>query len=197
MSIKDRIAAEKKAAQAILAKGEENVTDEELAELKSHKEEIERLEARVELFKDALKKYAEQHDGAFPAGEDLDGVRELLKSGLLPLKATICPGAAGVDTPAETVDTFGEANCSFVYFGGFTTKSNPKLPLVVDWPLNHAGAVNVLLVDGTIEKLDIDAGNCKRIVSKLQTIYQYKEKEFRRLIELADKLDKKFGLDQQ
>lgn len=151
----------------------------------------------LELFKDALKKYAEQHDGAFPAGEDLDGVRELLKSGLLPLKATICPGAAGVDTPAETVDTFGEANCSFVYFGGFTTKSNPKLPLVVDWPLNHEGAVNVLLVDGTIEKLDIDAGNCKRIVSKLQTIYQYKEKEFRRLIELADKLDKKFGLDQQ
>ena len=53
MSIKDRIAAEKKAAQAILAKGEENVTDEELAELKSRKEEIERLEARVELFKDA------------------------------------------------------------------------------------------------------------------------------------------------
>ena len=53
MSIRDRIAAEKKAAQAILAKGEENVTDEELAELKSHKEEIERLEARVELFKGA------------------------------------------------------------------------------------------------------------------------------------------------
>ena len=53
MSIKDRIAAEKKAAQAILAKGEENVTDEELAELKSHKEEIERLEARAELFKGA------------------------------------------------------------------------------------------------------------------------------------------------
>lgn len=53
MSIMDRIAAEKKAAQAILAKGEENVTDEELAELKSHKEEIERLEARAELFKDA------------------------------------------------------------------------------------------------------------------------------------------------
>ena len=42
---------------------------------------------------------------------------------------------------------------------------------------------------GTIEKLDIDAGNCKRIVSKLQTIYQYREKEFRRLIELADKLN--------
>lgn len=53
MSIRDRIAAEKKAAQAILAKGEENVTDEELAELKSHKEEIERLEARAELFKGA------------------------------------------------------------------------------------------------------------------------------------------------
>ena len=149
------------------------------------------------LFRDALRKYAEQHDGAFPAGEDLDGVRELLKTGLLPLEATICPGAAGMDVPAETAEAFGDANCSFVYFGGFTTESNPKLPLVVDWPLNHAGAVNVLLVDGTIEKLDFDTENCKRIVSKLQTIYQYKEKDFRRLIELADKLDKKFGLDQQ
>lgn len=69
MSIKDRIAAEKKAAQAILAKGEENVTDEELAELKSHKEEIERLEARVELFKGATDLVSSEAERAQTKGE--------------------------------------------------------------------------------------------------------------------------------
>lgn len=36
MRIKERIAAEKKAAQDILAKGEENLTDEEFEQLKQH-----------------------------------------------------------------------------------------------------------------------------------------------------------------
>lgn len=69
MSIRDRIAAEKKAAQAILAKGEENVTDEELAELKSHKEEIERLEARAELFKGATDLMSSEAKKAQTKGE--------------------------------------------------------------------------------------------------------------------------------
>ena len=37
--------------------------------------------------------------------------------------------------------------------------------------------------------------NCKRIVSKLQTMYQYNEKEFQNLIRQADKLDKMFELE--
>lgn len=57
MTIKDRIAAEKKAAQALIAKGEENLTDAEFEELKGHAEELKKLQGRVELFagaKDAL-----------------------------------------------------------------------------------------------------------------------------------------------
>lgn len=69
MSIMDRIAAEKKAAQAILDKGEENVTDEELAELKSRKEEIERLEARAELFKSATDLMSSEAKKAQTKGE--------------------------------------------------------------------------------------------------------------------------------
>lgn len=53
MSIRDRIAAEKKAAQAILAKGAENVTDEEVEELKKRRAEIKRLEERAELFEES------------------------------------------------------------------------------------------------------------------------------------------------
>lgn len=150
---------------------------------------------KLELFKDALAQYAERHGGAYPEKENIEGIRALLAGKFLPLEATVCPGAFGEDEPAESPELFDIGNCSFIYFGGFTTKSNPKLPLVADWPFNHRGAVNVLLVDGTIEKLELETDNCKRIVSKLQTMYQYNEKEFQNLIRQADKLDKMFELE--
>lgn len=53
MRFKDRIAAEQKAAQALLAKGEDNLTDEEFAELKGHYEEVRKLREQAELFKGA------------------------------------------------------------------------------------------------------------------------------------------------
>ena len=52
MRIKERIAAEKKAAQDILAKGEENLTDEEFEQLKQHVSEAKKLEERAALLKD-------------------------------------------------------------------------------------------------------------------------------------------------
>ena len=52
MRIKERIAAEKKAAQDILAKGEENLTDEEFEQLKQHVFEAKKLEERAALLKD-------------------------------------------------------------------------------------------------------------------------------------------------
>jgi len=150
---------------------------------------------RLEQFKSALTAYAAKHDGAYPAGKGLEGVRELLAGKFLPLEATICPGAAEEDTPATDAKAFDHSNCSYVYFGGFTTKSNPKLPLVTDWPFNHKGAVDVLLVDGTIEKLDLETTSCKRIVGKLQAMYHYNEEEFQDLIKQADALDKMFELE--
>lgn len=55
MRIKDRIAAEKKAARELLAKGEDNLTDEEFESLKEHVAEAKKLEERVKLFADANK----------------------------------------------------------------------------------------------------------------------------------------------
>lgn len=52
MRIKERIAAEKKAAQDILAKGEENLTDEEFEQLKQHVAEAKKLEEHAALLKD-------------------------------------------------------------------------------------------------------------------------------------------------
>lgn len=53
MRLKDRIAAEKKAARALIAKGEDQLTDAEFEELKERYAEIKKLEERVELFKGA------------------------------------------------------------------------------------------------------------------------------------------------
>lgn len=53
MRFKDRIAAEEKAAKALIAKGEDNLTDEEFDELKGHFAEIKKLREQAELFKDA------------------------------------------------------------------------------------------------------------------------------------------------
>jgi len=150
---------------------------------------------RLEQFKSALSAYAEKHNGAYPAKNDIEGIRELLAGKFLPLEATICPGAASEDTPAADAKSFDYANCSYVYFGGSTVKSNPKLPLVADWPLNHKGAVNILLVDGSIEKIDLETTNCKRIVGKLQAMYHYNEEEFQNLVKQADALDKLFELE--
>ena len=98
---------------------------------------------------------------------------------------------AAADTESFTFD-----NCSYVYFGGFNRKSNPKLPLVIDWPFNHADAVNVILVDGSVETLELEnPENCRRVVSYLHTRYHYTEPEFKQLMQKAAALDQQFELD--
>ena len=60
MNLMDQLAAEKKAAQAILAKGMEHISDSEQEELKQHYAEAKKLQERIDLFKEA--------------GEGLDGL---------------------------------------------------------------------------------------------------------------------------
>ena len=150
---------------------------------------------KLELFKGALAHYADRHNGAYPAGDGLEGIRALIAGKFLLPETAVCPGADKEDKPAADAKSFGYPNCSYIYFGGFNTKSDPKLPLVSDWPLNHPNAVNVLLVDGTVQKLDLKTSTCKRIVGKLQSMYHYNEAEFRNLIRQADALDKQFHLE--
>lgn len=53
MNLMDKLAAEKKAAQSILAKGMDNITEKEQEELKQHYAEAKRLQERIDLFKEA------------------------------------------------------------------------------------------------------------------------------------------------
>ena len=53
MNLMDNLAAEKKAAQSILAKGMDNITEKEQEELKQHYVEAKKLQERIYLFKEA------------------------------------------------------------------------------------------------------------------------------------------------
>lgn len=53
MNLMDNLAAEKKAAQSILAKGMDNITEKEQEELKQHYAEAKKLQERIDLFKEA------------------------------------------------------------------------------------------------------------------------------------------------
>ena len=55
MNLMDNLAAEKKAAQSILAKGMDNVTEKEQEELKQHYAAAKKLQERIDLFKEAVK----------------------------------------------------------------------------------------------------------------------------------------------
>ena len=150
--------------------------------------------AGLEQIGKALFAYADAHDGTFPAGSGIAGFAELLKAGLLKPDALICPASG--DEAAASPEEFTIDNSSYLYFDGFSRRSPPKLPLVIDWPLNHENLVNVLLVDGTIETLQLEgAENCRRVVSYLHTIHRYEEADFRNLMKKAGELDQQFNLD--
>lgn len=51
MTLTEQLAAEKEAAAAIIAKGEENITDDELKALAEHQREYKKLADRIEMFK--------------------------------------------------------------------------------------------------------------------------------------------------
>ncbi len=53
MNLMDNLAAEKKAAQSILAKGMDNITEKEQEELKQHYADAKKLQERIDLFKEA------------------------------------------------------------------------------------------------------------------------------------------------
>lgn len=87
MGYMDQLAAEKKAAKALIEKGMDNLTDDEVSELKNHYAEAKRLQERVDLFKgvnDLNVDEAKPQAKAAPAVKTLGDLyaQELKKAGL-------------------------------------------------------------------------------------------------------------------
>lgn len=140
----------------------------------------------------SLREYAIGHDGKFPAGDDIAGLRELLKATSLESGMLISPAAGGDELSVEA-DNLTYDNCSFIYFGGSAVASTPNLPLLVDWPFNQKDCFSVLFVNGEVATFQVENLNsCRRLVSFLQSKFKYSESELNRLLATADKLDKMF-----
>jgi len=149
-------------------------------------------EKRIGALGDAFRAYASAHGGKFPAADDIEGCRELLASGLIGPDGFICPAARG-DTPAREAASFGYDNCSYVYVGGSGPQTPEDFPLVFDWPLNHRGRFHVFTVGGKVLSFSLDGlSSCRKLASFLQSRFRYPEPDFRRLLDVADKLDAKF-----
>lgn len=149
-----------------------------------------KLKALAKMFK----QYASKNGGRFPADDGIAGLKKLLKAQSASPKVLICPGSE--DEAADNIDSISIENYSYLYFGGYTEKSNPKLPLLVDWPFNHLDAVNVLLVDGTVETLELEnPSNCRRVISCLHTRFHYTETEFKLLMSKATAFDQEYEMD--
>ncbi len=145
--------------------------------------------AQLLRLRDALFAYRERH-GAFPAPEGLAGLRLLIEEGL-PADALLCPAAAA-DRPTEN-GTLTADNCSYIFFGapGENDGDTAPAPLVMDWPKNHLGCFGVLFSDGEIRYFALPPPrSARRAVSVLQSRFRYPEPEFRRLLRIADQLDR-------
>lgn len=140
----------------------------------------------------ALMTYAASHQGNFPAGHAVEGLQELLKAGAVTPDKLVCPAATG-DIPAESAQKFTADNCSYVYVGGSTGSTPPDFPQVFDWPLNHKDHFHVLTVGGEVKTFyATNIRSCRKLASFLQSRFLYPEQDFRRLLEVADKLDSIF-----
>lgn len=148
----------------------------------------------LELLAAAFSQYRAKHHALPPAGE-LDGLKALLRDGNVTPAQLLCPAASG-DAPAASAAALNYGNVSYVYFGPWGKGTNGELPLLADWPLNHPDQFNVLLNNGSIVTFQVEnLENCRRLVSFLHSRYKYSEAEFKKMLEIADKLDRMFSED--
>ena len=156
------------------------------------RQESEECSGRMQPIKKALFTFAAKNGGKFPEKNDVEGLRELLQTGLLKPEDLICPAATG-DSPAADAGSFSPDNCSYIYVGGSTGQTPADFPLVMDWPLTHKARFQVLTAGGEIRTIHAgELDSCRKMVSILQSNHLYPEKDFRRLLEVADKLDSIF-----
>ena len=73
---------------------------------------------------------------------------------------------------------------------GFTTKDNPKFPLVCDFQ-PHGKQLNVILLNGELHTFAIEGDHSlKQLVSTLHSRFKYSEKELQMLLDKISTVDK-------
>ena len=122
--------------------------------------------ARLGVVSRKLQEYAASHQGSFP-----ENLTELELAG----NVLVCPAVQ---------------YSPYVYFQGFTTKDNPRFPLVCDFQ-PHGKQLNVILLNGELHTFAIEGDHSlKQLVSTLHSRFKYSEKELQMLLDKISTVDK-------
>ena len=151
----------------------------------------------------ALRNYADMHNGQLPERNNLGGLKEILQHGasLDDLACSSYKGEKykGDDKRKKKKEPFREKNSSYIYFGGIelasARQSVPKIIIACDkfydTKNNH---FNILTADGKIEQIKLEK-NEKKIVSTVDLIdylsskYKYPQDVYRALRIRAASID--------
>ncbi len=167
----------------------EYVKSEYRANLRREKVMRVKCRERLALLESAVRKYQEKHNGAMPPAGALESMTALLKAGEVSPAELLCPGA-GEDYPAKAGEPLKYGNISYVYFGPWEREDDENLPVLADWQFNHKDCFNVLLKNGKILSFEVEKlDSCRRLVSVLQSKFKYTEKDFRKIMSTATKLE--------
>ena len=135
----------------------------------------------------SLKQYAMDYNDFFPPennSKGLDKLREL--DYLTDYRVYTCPEKKYIRGKKGPIT---EANCGYVYLGGFKEGGYADTPLAFDKPHNHSDYFNVLYLDGHVRGYSAVTGNCEDIINFLNVQHRYSPELLKKLLSKAKKID--------
>ncbi|MDD3118399.1 MAG: hypothetical protein PHQ27_04420 [Victivallales bacterium] len=144
-----------------------------------------------------LMSFARQHQGVLPAADNAAGLDALVKDGYN-VRIFVCPSDDDVEVSKNK--TLTDANCSYIYIGGLSTKGdfNPMCPLVFDVPGAHGDVINVLYMDGHVMPLKAPGiTTCAALIKQLDQTNHYPPKLLEKLQAAAKRIDAQMGLGEE
>ena len=140
----------------------------------------------------ALKVYAMNHQDKYPVENNTAGLNELIKANdLQNMSIFVCPNTKYVKAVGKELK---EANCSYIYVGGFTEGDGANIPLVFDKFGNNEKIINILYQDGHVDAVPANFTNCTELFEYLIKINKYNDKILKKLKAKAAEIDKQMGL---
>jgi len=139
----------------------------------------------------AFTQYAADNGGNFPNMDGVTGFEQLRESGFRQgTKAYMCPSSKTVIKCKKGIPLSDE-NLSYIYWGGFSDKDNPDIPLVMEKLGNHQYFVNILFLNGRVAGFWSKFKTYSEVMKMLCKEYKYSPEDLKRLQEKAAKLDEK------
>ncbi len=138
----------------------------------------------------ALMMYINDNDGRFP-DPGIAGLNRIYKEGYIQSpQVFVCQSSKNI--PAVKGHSLTPRNVSYIYLGSYAPITKIKYPsstpIMFDKPGNHNNYINVLFVDGHVQRIKGNFKTCSDIIWKLSR--NLPEDVRNRLLEMAESFDK-------